>query len=135
MLKLKGYCVVCSAKKHSRWHMEQAETKVLTAENVCTGSIHETATKTFTRSGQFEVKVLHTCPQDTGHAAIRRFRGWSFGAKISSGINIYHHRFKPCSTNLKIVVVYSGNHWKSISLADLVFPSNLTQFNNQEVLC
>ena len=59
--------------------MEHARTKMLGLENVCTGSVHEAATRTFTRNGEFSVKVLHCQPQDTGHGAIRRFRGWNHG--------------------------------------------------------
>ena len=52
------------------------KTKLLIAENVVTGTVHEAATRAFTSHGECQVKVVHTSPHDSGHGCIRRCRGW-----------------------------------------------------------
>ena len=51
--------------------------KLLVAENVTTGTISELSTRTWTEHGLYTVRCIHTAPSDTGHGAVRRFRGWT----------------------------------------------------------
>lgn len=60
-----------------RWHLEKAKTKVFILENVVTGSVHECSSEVLSKGGICALRVLHTQPSDTGHGAVRRFRGWS----------------------------------------------------------
>lgn len=58
-----------------RWHRQHG-TKLLVQENVVTGSIHQLASRCLTATSEYVIRTVHTSPQDTGHGAIKRFRGW-----------------------------------------------------------
>ena len=45
--------------------------------DLCTGSIHEDAVRTFERDGTYVTRVLHTSPCDAGYGCVRRCRGWT----------------------------------------------------------
>lgn len=98
--------------------MQKATTKCLILENVTTGSVHETATRTFTKNSEFNVKLIHTQPQDSGHGAIRRYRGWNLGQTLegfgTNNMTVFFKqfailsvrslkKFKQCSVQCTIV--------------------------------
>lgn len=65
--------------------MDHAKTKLLMAENVTTGNIHELASRTFGDLGKCHVKTVHCQPFDSGHGSVRRFRGWTIGLRKEVG--------------------------------------------------
>lgn len=60
-----------------RWNLEMGS-KIFICENVTTGSVHELCSKTLSAGGACSIRCIHTMPSDTGHGAVRRFRGWNW---------------------------------------------------------
>lgn len=60
------------------WHKVHG-TKCLVAENVCTGTIHQECAELLAGDGTYDIRVVHTSPDDVGYGAIKRQRGWFHG--------------------------------------------------------
>ena len=51
-------------------------TRLALVENVVSGSVHKACAETFAHGGEYVLKTIHVATEDTGFAAIKRYRGW-----------------------------------------------------------
>lgn len=65
------------------WQQENG-TKLALCENVVTGCIHKECAEVFSARSEYTTRVMHVRTEDTGHAGVKRYRGWTHGSTLGT---------------------------------------------------